>query len=134
MRHMPSLKSNLAQALWWLTILASFYLLLKRFINEFYHWFTNFDGLERRQLWLNPCHCRSTHNNSLLRANQGNHWRLWPCWGHHWRGNEASQSSGLNHHQLGVAFQLKVMIIAMLFPSHQIKAIHYLLSADGQPD
>ena len=44
---MPGLKNNPIQILWLLTIFASTYLLLKKFINKFCHQVTNFDGLEK---------------------------------------------------------------------------------------
>ena len=47
---MPNLKNSPTQALWWLTILASAYLLLNKFIDEFCHWATNFDRFEEQQL------------------------------------------------------------------------------------
>ena len=50
MQYMPSFKNSLLQALWGLTIFAGAYLPLERFINGFYHWAINFDGLEGRQL------------------------------------------------------------------------------------
>ena len=124
---MSDLRNSPAQALWWFTILASFYLLLKGFINGFYHWFSNFDRLEGRQLWLNPRHCQSAHKDSSLWASQGQHWRSESCWGHYQRGNEASRPPRLNHHRPRVAFHFKVLLIAMLF-------ITFYPQTDGQTD
>ena len=50
MQRMPGLKNSLTQAIWELTILASSYQLLERFINGFCHRATNFNKLEERQL------------------------------------------------------------------------------------
>ena len=56
MERIPSLESSLPQALWGLTILAGAHLPLEEFIDRFCYWSTNFDGLEGRQLQLNPCY------------------------------------------------------------------------------
>ena len=68
---MPELKTSLPQALWGLIILAGAYLPLEEFIDRFCHWFTNFDGLKKRQLSLNLCHRQLAHKNSSLQASQG---------------------------------------------------------------
>ena len=77
---MPGLKSNSTQALWWLIIFANSYLPLEGFINRFSHGFTNFNGLEGRQLQLNPCYYWLAHKDGSLQTNQGHYWRLGPCW------------------------------------------------------
>ena len=134
MRCMPGLKSSLAQALWWITIFANSYLSLEGFIDKFYHLFTNFDRLEVRQLWLNPCHCQLAHKNGSLQASQGHHQRPGPCWSHHQRGSEISRPLRLNCHWPGVVFHLKVLVITMLFPRHQVEAIYCFPPADRWPD
>ena len=73
MQCMPSLETSPTQAIRWLTIFAGFYPLLEGLIDRFCHGFANFDGLEGRQLWLNPCHCRPAHENGSLQASQGHH-------------------------------------------------------------
>ena len=134
MQRMFGLKSSLAQALWWLTIIANSYPLLEEFIDGFCYWSTNFDGLEKRQLRLNPCHRRLAHKDGLLQTSQGHHRRPGPCWGHHRRGSEASRPPGLNRHRPGVALHLEVLVIAMLFPRHQAEAINPLPSSNEWPD
>ena len=103
-----------------------------------YQWILSFayqfDGLKGRELWFNPCHRSSAPKNSSLQASQGHHQRPRLCWSHNWRSNEASRTSKLNCHWLGIAFYLKVLVIAMLFPRHQAEAIHCLSLIDGQPD
>ena len=134
MRCMPDLKSRPAQALWWFTILASSYSLLERFVNRFYHWSTNFDGLKRRQLRLNLCLRQSAHKNGSLRANQGYHQCPRPCWGFYQHSSEVWRPPGLNYHQMGFAIHLKVLVITMLFPWHQAKTFHRLPPPDGRAD
>ena len=134
MQRMPGLKNSPAQGLWWFIIFASSYLSLERFIDGFCHWCTSFDGLEERQLWLNPCHRQSAHKNNLLRASEGHHQYPKPCWGHYWRGSEALRPPRPNCHRPGVAFHLKVLVIAMLFPWHQAEAINRLPSSDRWPN
>ena len=73
MQCMLSFESIMTQAIWWLTILADSYLLLERFINEFYYRFANFDRLEEKQLWLNLCYRQPAHKDSLLQASQDYH-------------------------------------------------------------
>ena len=104
---MPSLESSPPQALWELTILGSVYPPLEGFIKRFCFWFTNFDELEERWLWLNLSYCQLAHNNESLRASQSKYWRPWPCWGHYWRGNKVSRLSRLNYYWPGVAFTSK---------------------------
>ena len=47
---MFSLENNPTQAMQWLTILASSYLLLEKLINKFCYGFANFNKLKKRQL------------------------------------------------------------------------------------
>ena len=134
MRHMSGLESSPTQVLWWLTILANSYPPLERFIDGFCHGSTNFDGLEGRQLRLNPCHRQLAHKDGSLQTSQGHYWRPGPCWDHHWHRSEASRPSGLNCHRPGVALHLEVLVIAMLFSRHQAEAINRLPSSDGWPN
>ena len=134
MQCMPSLESSPTQAIRWLTILASSYPLLERLIDGFRHGFANFDGLEGRQLWLNPCHCRPAHKDGSLRASQGHHQCLGPSRGHYRHSSEASRPPRLNRHRPGVSFHLEVLVIAMLFPRHQAETLHRLPPANGRPN
>ena len=131
---MPSLKSSPTQAIWWLTILAGSYLSLEGLINGFRHGFANFDGLEGRQLWLNPRHRRPAHEDGSLRASQGHHRCPGPSRGHYQRSSEASRPPRLNRHQPGVFFHLEVLVIAMLFPRHQAETLYRLLLTNGRPN
>ena len=134
MQCMFSLKSNPTQAIRWLTILAGFYPLLKRLINKFCHGFANFDRLERRQLWLNPCHHQLAHKDDSLQVSQSHHWCPEPCKDHHQYSGEASRPLRFNCHQPGVAFHLKVLIITMLFFWHQVETFHCLPPTDRRSD
>ena len=134
MRCMPSLKSSPTQAIRWLTILAGSYPLLEGLIDGFCHRFANFNGLEKRQLWLNLCHRRPAHKDDLLQASQGHHQCPRPCRGYHQRSGEASRPLRLDQHQPGVSFHLEVLVITMLFPRHQIETLYRLLSTDRRLD
>ena len=130
MQYMFGFKKNPTEALWWLTILASSYPLLEKYIDRFCHKFANFDKLEGRQLWLNLCYRWPTHKDSLLQATQGHYQSLGPCWGHHQYGSDVSQSFRLNCHWIGVTLYLKIIIITMLLFKHQAKTLHCLLPVD----
>ena len=134
MRYMPSLESSPTQAIRWLTILAGSYPSLEGLIDGFRHGFANFDGLEGRQLWLNPRHCRPAHEDGSLRASQGHHRCPGPSKGHYQRSSEASRPPRLNCHWLGVFFHLEVLIIAMLFLRHQAEIFHRLSAANERPN
>ena len=129
---MPSLESSPTQAIRWLTIFVGSYLLLKGLINRFHHGFANFDRLEGRQLWLYPRHRRPAHENGSLRASQGHHQCPGPSKGYDQRSSEASRPPRLYHHRLGVSFHLEVLVIAMLFPWHQVETLHCLPPANGR--
>ena len=134
MQYMPSLESCPTQAIRWLTILADSYPLLKKLIDRFCHKFIDFDGLEGRQLWLNPCHRWPTHKDGSLRASQDHHWCPGPSRGHYRRSSEASRPPRLNCHQPGVLFHLKVLVIALLFLRHQTETLHHLLLTNERPN
>ena len=134
MQCMPSLENSPTQAIRWLTILAGSYLLLDGLINRFCHGFANFDELEKRQLWLNPCHYRPAHKDGLLQASQGHYRCSGPSKDHYWRSSKASRPPRLNCHRPGVFFYLEVLVIAMLFPRHQVKTLHCLLLTNKRPD
>ena len=134
MQCMSSLGNSPTQTIWWFTILANSYLLLKKLINRFYHKFANFDGLEGRQLWFNLCHRQLAHKYDLLQASQGHHWCFGLCRGHHQRSSEASRPPRLDYHQSGVAFHLKILVITMLFSWHQVETLHHFLSIDKRSD
>ena len=131
---MPDLENTPSQALWEFTILVGAYPLLERFIDRFFYWFINFTGLKRRKLWLNLCHCQFAYKDGSLRVNQGHHWCLGPCKKYYQCGSEIPWSFRLDCHQLGVAVHLKNLVIAMLFPRHQVEVIYYLPPMDGWPD
>ena len=133
-QYMPSLKSSPTQAIQWLTILAGSYLLLKKLIDGFCHGFANFDGLERKQLWLNPRHRWPAHKDGSLQASQGHHQCPGPSRDHYQRSSEASRPPRLNRHRPGVSFHLKVLVIAMLFPRHQAETLYRFLPTDGRSD
>ena len=95
---MPGLESNPPQALWRLTILAGAFPPLEGFINRFCHWLTNFDKLERKQLWLNSCHCQLAHKDGLLQASHSV--MLWPCDFITWSHLSSSNDIPLSQHPL----------------------------------
>ena len=134
MRCMPSLENSPTQAIRWLTILAGSYPLLEGLINRFCHGFANFNKLEGRQLWFNPCHRQPAHEDGSLQASQGHHQCLGPSRGHYWRSSEVSRPPRLNRHRPGVFFHLEVLVIAMLFPWYQAETLHRLLSANRRPN
>ena len=43
---------------------------MKRYFNEFYHWFANFKKLERRKPQLYPCYYQLAYKKYILQANQ----------------------------------------------------------------
>ena len=134
MQYMSSLKNSLIQAIRWLTILAGSYPPLERFIDGFCHGFANLNGLEERQLWLNPSYYWLAHKDGPLQTNQGYYWCPGPCWGHHWRGCETSWPPRLNCHRPGVAIHLEILVIAMLFPWHKAETLYRLPPTNGQLD
>ena len=127
---MLTLKSSSIQTLWWLTIFANSYLPLKGFIDRFCHKFANIDGLEGKQLWLNPRHSQPAHKDDLLQTSQNYHQRSRPDKCHYCYGNETPRAPRLNHHQPQVTSHLKVLVIAMLFLRHQTEAIYWLSPPD----
>ena len=127
MQFMPSLKNNLIQVIWWLTIFAGSHPLLKKLINRFHHRFANLNRLKRRQLWFNPCLYWPTHKNDLLQASQSHYQYPRPSRSHYQCSNKASWPSRLNRHQLEVFFYHKVLVIAMLFSRYQAETLHRLL-------
>ena len=131
---MPSLESSPTQAIRWLTILAGSYPLLEGLIDGFCHGFANFNGLEERQLWLNPCHYWLAYKDNSLQASQDYHQCSGPCKGYHRRSGEASRLPRLDHHRPGVSFHLKVLVIAMLFPRHQAETLYRLPPTNGRSD
>ena len=133
-QFMSSLESSPTQAIQWLTILAGSYPLLEGLIDGFRHGFANFDGLEGRQLWLNPRHRRPAHEDGSLRASQGYHRCPGPSRGHYRHSSKASRPPRLNCYRPGVFFHLKVLVIAMLFPRHQAETLHRLPPANGRPN
>ena len=134
MQCMLSLKSNLTQAIRLLRILAGSYLLLKRLIDGFCHRFANFDGLEGRQLWFNPCHYWPAYKDDSLRASQGYYQYSKPCKRHYQCSGEALWSPKLDQHQSRVSFHLKILVIAMLFPQHQAETFYRLLPINKRSD
>ena len=134
MQCMPSLKSSPIQAIQLLTILVNSYPLLEELIDRFCHGFANFDGLKRRQLWLNPCHCWLTHKNGLLRASQGYYWCPRSSRSYYQRSNEASRPPRLNCHQPKVAIHLEIRVIALLFPWHKVETLYRLPFTNGRLD
>ena len=98
MQYMLSLENSLIEAIQWLIIFISSYLLWERVINRFYHEFANFDGLKKRQLWFNPCYYWLAHKNGLLQASKGHYWCPSPCRNYHQCSGKALESPKLNYH------------------------------------
>ncbi len=102
--------------------------------KNFYHRITNFHQLEKWHLQLNPSHRWLAHKDGTLWASQGYYWCSWPRRGHHGYDSMTQWLAWLNRKWLGLGFHLEILVITILLPWDQTKALHYFLPSNWWPD
>ncbi len=133
LQYLPSLEISEVQALWWLAVSLSSNALMEKLVHRFCHQATSFNQLEWWNWWFNPSYHWQAYKNGILQASQGNYQCPRPSWGHYRGSNAAPWPFRLNYQWLRLGFHLEILIIAMLLPWDQAKALYYFLPSNWWP-
>ena len=117
-------------ALWWPAVFTYTDTLVEGPLHGLCDWITVVFWLERRQLWLDSRNCQLVDQDGALQASQSHHWRSGTSKSHPRRGSLTLQPTKLNHDWQRLVFYLKILVITLLLPWHQTKALNRVPSLD----
>ena len=127
-------KGSQTQALWRPAVLACTDSSMEGPFDGFRHGITDFNRLERWQLWLHPSHRWPAHKNGVLWADQG-YYRC-PRTGesNYWFSGATSGPPGLHHQWSRNDFYIQVLVFALLLPRYQKTTLHCVLLSNRWVD
>ena len=127
-------KGSLPQVVRRLSIVTCLNSLMERLVNKLCYKPLNFSQLERWQLRLDIGHYWPAYKNSLLCTSQGHNWYTGLSGNDNRYGCASPRSSGVNCDGLRLAFHIEILVLAMLFPRNQKKAMYSLPPPNRWPN
>ncbi len=134
MQRLFGFKGTPPQAIPRSLIVAHSYSSGERPINRLGHRPPNLSRLEGWKLRRDIGHHQPAHENGTLRASQGHDGCTGSSRGDHRCGCTSSRSSEVNCYRSRLAFHIQILVLTMLLPRIQKKAIHSLLPSNKWPD
>ncbi len=126
LQHLFGFKGSLLQALQRSSIIAHSNLLVERSVNRLCYRPPNLSRSERWQLRLDIGYCWLAYKNSILWANQSHDQCIRSSRSDHQCGCALPRSSGVNCYGLRLAFHIQILVLVVLLPRDQKKAIYSL--------